>query len=592
MGKPSAPTPPNPITTAAAQTGSNVSTGVANAFLNNVNQNTPQGSLTYDVTGNYDWTDPVTNQTYKIPRFTATQTLPSYATDVGWTGFSTDSANKATQYNQANIGTQMSWDLLNRARAGQLNTDPNADPYAAGDPNAINPGNALTTFGDAGQQQGSLGNTGQQITGFDQTGMPIYGTLADTGSQQMGFGGTQQGPQYGFDQAGNITRSYGPGDFSADRNEVENALMSRLQPSLDQQRSRLEQQLADQGINYGSEAYNNAMQTLNQQQTDARFAAIGQAGQEQQRMMEMAAQRAGFENAAQMQAYTQAQGRGTFANAAQKQEFEQQQARGQFVNQAQQTAYQQALQSGQFANAAEAQAFAEAKARGDFANAAQAEQYKQTLQSGQFANAAQQNTFQQQALRGQFANAGLAQQLQGNQAQYNARNTSRAQWLSEQYDKANQGINQITSLMSGSQVSKPSFVTPSNNQIANTDVAGIINNNFSQSLAAYNANNSQYQQLFGGLLGGLAGVLSDEREKNVGDKIGTVFAAGPDGEKPLPIYEFDYKRDPTGTRHIGPMAQDVEKIDRRAVQTVGGRKYIDATRMGSILRPHVLKKAA
>jgi hypothetical protein len=75
MSKPDAPTPPNPYATAAAQTGTNVSTGVANAFLNNVNQNTPQGSLSYDVTGTYDWTDPSTGQSYSIPRFTSKQSL-------------------------------------------------------------------------------------------------------------------------------------------------------------------------------------------------------------------------------------------------------------------------------------------------------------------------------------------------------------------------------------------------------------------------------------------------------------------------------------------------------------------------------------
>ena len=32
------------------------------------------------------------------------------------------------------------------------------------------------------------------------------------------------------------------------------------------------------------------------------------------------------------------------------------------------------------------------------------------------------------------------------------------------------------------------------------------------------------------------------------------------------------------------MAQDVEKIDKRAVQTRKGVKYIDTTRMGSILK--------
>ena len=72
------PDPPNPVATAAAQTGTNVATAVANANLGNVNQVTPQGNLTYSNTGNYQWTDPTTGQTYTIPQFTATQTTDAY----------------------------------------------------------------------------------------------------------------------------------------------------------------------------------------------------------------------------------------------------------------------------------------------------------------------------------------------------------------------------------------------------------------------------------------------------------------------------------------------------------------------------------
>lgn len=75
MGKPKAPKPPDPMETAAAQTGTNVSTAVANAYLGNVNQVTPDGTLSFDATGNYDFTDPSSGTTYNIPTFTATQTL-------------------------------------------------------------------------------------------------------------------------------------------------------------------------------------------------------------------------------------------------------------------------------------------------------------------------------------------------------------------------------------------------------------------------------------------------------------------------------------------------------------------------------------
>jgi hypothetical protein len=71
----SPPTPPSPIATAGAQTASNVSTAVANAFLNNTNQVTPTGNLNYDQTSTYSFNDLLNGVTYNIPRFTATQTL-------------------------------------------------------------------------------------------------------------------------------------------------------------------------------------------------------------------------------------------------------------------------------------------------------------------------------------------------------------------------------------------------------------------------------------------------------------------------------------------------------------------------------------
>jgi hypothetical protein len=71
----SAPEPTDPKETSAATTGTNVSTAIANAYLGNVNQVTNDGTLSYDKTGSYSWTDPYTGQTYEVPTFTATQTL-------------------------------------------------------------------------------------------------------------------------------------------------------------------------------------------------------------------------------------------------------------------------------------------------------------------------------------------------------------------------------------------------------------------------------------------------------------------------------------------------------------------------------------
>ena len=51
MSKPSAPAAPDPTVTAQAQTASNVATATANAELNRVDQTTPYGSSTYNITG-------------------------------------------------------------------------------------------------------------------------------------------------------------------------------------------------------------------------------------------------------------------------------------------------------------------------------------------------------------------------------------------------------------------------------------------------------------------------------------------------------------------------------------------------------------
>jgi len=73
MGKPKAPKAPDPAKTAAAQTGSNIATAAANTAMGNVNQVTPEGSLSYAQSGTYKYTDPATGRTYDVPTFTATQ---------------------------------------------------------------------------------------------------------------------------------------------------------------------------------------------------------------------------------------------------------------------------------------------------------------------------------------------------------------------------------------------------------------------------------------------------------------------------------------------------------------------------------------
>jgi hypothetical protein len=441
MSKPDPPAAPNPVDTAAASTSTNVGTAITNAFLNNTNQITPTGSLNYNQTGSYNWNDPYTGMQVNIPTFTATQTLSPQEQAI-------QDQMQGAQYNLAGMANAQSArlpGLLNQ------NVDLNKAP-AAGDPNAIanvpGPQTSLNTSGEA--------------------------------------------------NASNITSDYGS-DF--DLASVQKALMGQMQPQLDVQKQKLQQQLADQGIKYGSAAYNNAMMPFGQQENQAWMGAITNATAQQAQAMQTANARAQFQNSAQQQA------------------------------------------------------------------------------------------FQQSATSGDFTNQALAQQLAQQQQVVGAQNQARTNWLNEQYAAQNQPINQITSLLSGTQVSNPNFVNTPNNQIPTTDVAGLINNRFSQDMSVYQQQSQNYQSLMGGIfgmIGGIAkmGMMSDRREKENIEKLATVFAADDSGERhELPIYTYSFKRDPTSTTHTGPMAQDVEKITPAAVSNVGGRKYLDHRQvMGSILR--------
>jgi hypothetical protein len=97
------------------------------------------------------------------------------------------------------------------------------------------------------------------------------------------------------------------------------AIMARLQPQIQQQQAAMAQQLANQGITPGSEAYNNAMRTQGQQQNDM--------------LQQAALQGLNLDMAANNQGYNQALQSGQFGNTALQQSLAQQMAlRNQPIN--------------------------------------------------------------------------------------------------------------------------------------------------------------------------------------------------------------------------------------------------------------------
>jgi hypothetical protein len=136
------------------------------------------------------------------------------------------------------------------------------------------------------------------------------------------------------------------------------AIMSRLEPSLAKQRVSTETQLINQGLRPGTEAYDNAIQLLGQQETDARTQAVLQG--------------LNLDIGANAQGYNQALQTGQFGNTAQQQALAQAiQSRQMPLNEINALMSSSQIENPQFgaysgANVAPAPVFAGAQAQGQF----------------------------------------------------------------------------------------------------------------------------------------------------------------------------------------------------------------------------------
>lgn len=145
--------------------------------------------------------------------------------------------------------------------------------------------------------------------------------------------------------------------------------------------------------------------------------------------------------------------------------------------------------------------------------------------------------------------------------------TGRGQAFGEALATRNQPINEITALLSGSQVSNPSQMSGPTPQagVGGVDYTGLVNQQYQSQLQNSNA-------LMGGLFG-LAGAgasaipkFSDARVKVDISCVGTL-------DNGLPVYSYRYVWG--GPVEIGVMAQDVEQFRPEAVSSVGGIKAVD-----------------
>jgi hypothetical protein len=237
--------------------------------------------------------------------------------------------------------------------------------------------------------------------------------------------------------------------------------------------------------------------------------------------------------AAAMQAYQ--------ANLARQQQgFQQGGAQAEFYNQAQAQAYQRALAEQAAANAAQQQRFGQGMDIQGLYNAAILQNQQAALQQQAAANAAQQQRFNQAAGAGTFANQATQQALQ------------------QQLALRNQPLNEITALLSGSQVQMPQFQGYSGVQVAATPYLQAMQAQDAANVQRYGIAANQAASNMSGLYGlaGAAIMSSDRRLKSNIERVGT----HPLG---IGIYEYDIR----GKRQRGVMADEVEKVLPEAVIT-------------------------
>lgn len=134
--------------------------------------------------------------------------------------------------------------------------------------------------------------------------------------------------------------------------------------------------------------------------------------------------------------------------------------------------------------------------------------------------------------------------------------TGRGQAFSEALATRSQPLNEITALMSGSQIGSPAAMsgpTPQT-QVGGVDYSGLVQQNYQNQL---NSRGASLGGLFGlaGSLGGAA-IMSDRRLKTDIKLVGKL-------DNGLNVYSYRYKAG--GATHLGLMADEVERLHPSAV---------------------------
>ncbi|AVA22465.1 hypothetical protein [Rhizobium sp. NXC24] len=227
VSTPKAPTAPDPQQTASAQTATNLATAQANAAMNNVNQVTPYGNLTYSQTGQNFIADPNGQQYWVDGSGQYHSSLPTHSVTV-----------------PGSAGTQSS--VVHYDKNGQPIYSTTGATAASTQQQAYTPDGWTSTKGyyvPTYTATQTLSPQQQQILDQTQAANLNLGKLANEQSAKM---------------ADYLNT---PLDLSSANVEkyINDNWQGQFNNQWDRDSASLDQKLADQGIKIGSEAYTNAM---------------------------------------------------------------------------------------------------------------------------------------------------------------------------------------------------------------------------------------------------------------------------------------------------------------------------------------------
>lgn len=147
--------------------------------------------------------------------------------------------------------------------------------------------------------------------------------------------------------------------------------------------------------------------------------------------------------------------------------------------------------------------------------------------------------------------------------------------INERLIPRNTTINELAALTGGNQVQMPQWASTPQTGVQPADITGPTALAYQGQLNAYNQANQSRNAMMGGLFG-LGGSAisaapflmmgSDRRIKTDISEVGRL-------NNGLPVYTFRYKAG--GPPQIGLMAQDVEKVNPRAVAEIDGVKHVN-----------------